>query len=363
MPGKRKVTLTLFLVIFGTLALDSLLFRTGPYAHFLEPDSSTGLFEAILRREQQAQLTPRDDLVVTLGNSRFAYSRKVIDHLPRKPAYEFRDAGIAGSNARNWYYMLRDLDPSAQRYRAVVLGVDDYDDEDRAYSPDNEIRDLHYVIARLRFADIGEFARSFTDPQLRWTVFRDSLFKGLVYQTDFHAFLSHPAKRIDYVRLADRDGASWRYDYVESDRTMVGLNIDWATLAVTWPPGADDGQRESVTSFLAHPPDPQTGRLAAYRRLWLGKIIDRYRGSRTRVIFVALPRGPIPRPNGLVGKKSSSIREMAAQPGVLLANEHAFDALERPEYFRDGMHLNRQGIERFSAMLPDEVERLLVNPN
>lgn len=363
MSGKRKVTLSLFLVVFGTFGLDSLLFRTGPYTHYLEPDSSTGLFEAILRREQQAQLTPRDDLVVTLGNSRFAYSRKVIDHLPRKPAYEFRDAGVAGSNPRDWYYMLRDLDPTVQRYRAIILGVDDYDDEDRPYAPDNEIRDLHYVIARLRFSDIREFARSFSDPTLQWTVFRDSLLKGLVYQTDFRAFLSHPARRIEYVRLSDREGATWRYDYVETDRNLTGLRIDWATLAVSWPAGTNDAQKESVNSFLAHSPDPQTGRLAAYRRLWLGKIIDRYRGSRTRIVFVTLPRGPIPRPQSLVAKKSSSIREMAARPGVLLANEHAFDELERPEYFLDGMHLNRQGIARFSAMLPDEVERLLANPN
>jgi lysophospholipase L1-like esterase len=64
----------------------------------------------------------------------------------------------------------------------------------------------------------------------------------------------------------------------------------------------------------------------------------------------------------LVAKKSSSIREMASRPEVLLANEHAFDALERPELFRDGMHLNREGIARFSVMLTGEVERLLGSP-
>lgn len=143
---------------------------------------------------------------------------------------------------------------------------------------------------------------------------------------------------------------------------MTGLSIDWPALRVTWPSGMDDDQRGSVNSFLAHPPDPQTGRLAAYRRQWLGKIVDRYRGSRTKVIFLMLPRGPVPRPGNLVSKRSSSIREMASRPGVLLANEHAFDTLERPELFRDGMHLNREGIARFSGMLTGEVERLLAGP-
>jgi lysophospholipase L1-like esterase len=61
----------------------------------------------------------------------------------------------------------------------------------------------------------------------------------------------------------------------------------------------------------------------------------------------------------LVHKQSSSIRELASLPNVLLADEHAFDALERPELYRDGVHLNREGINRFSVMLADEIARLL----
>jgi hypothetical protein len=328
----------------------------------LEPDSSSGLFELILRREQAAQQQNGDNLVVTLGSSRFAYSRKILDHAPRQWNYDLREAGIAGSDAPAWFYMLRDLDPAARRYRAIVLGVDDYDDEDRAYHPDDEIKALHYVIARLRVGDILDFARSFYSPDVRWEAFRGALLKGIVLQNDIHAFLGSPLKRLSYVRLCNRGYSGWTYDYVETDRSMAGLAIDWQTLHVTFPPGMDQDQRNTVQSFLAHPADPQTGRLAAFRRAWLGRIIDRYRGSRTRIVFLRLPRGPIPRPDVLVRKLSSSIRELAARPNVLLANEHAFDSLERPELFRDGMHLNREGIARFSPMLADEIERVLGSP-
>ena len=58
-------------------------------------------------------------------------------------------------------------------------------------------------------------------------------------------------------------------------------------------------------------------------------------------------------------KLSSSIREFAARPGVLLADEHAFDGLETPELFKDGFHLNNQGCERFSVLLAQEVGKLL----
>jgi hypothetical protein len=140
---------------------------------------------------------------------------------------------------------------------------------------------------------------------------------------------------------------------------MAGLQIDWSTLQVTFPPGVDDDQRSTVESFLAHKPDPQTGRLAAFRRLWLGRIIDLYRGSDTKIVFIRLPRGPIPRPDGLSVKRSSSIRELATRPNVLLADEHAFESLERPEIFKDGMHLNREGIAQFSVMLAHEIARVL----
>jgi len=61
--------------------------------------------------------------------------------------------------------MLRDLDPTARRYRAVVFGVTDFDDEDEYFTPDDDIRALHYVIARLRWSDVLEFALSFHSPK------------------------------------------------------------------------------------------------------------------------------------------------------------------------------------------------------
>ena len=78
-------------------------------------------------------------------------------------------------------------------------------------------------------------------------------------------------------------------------------------------------------------------------------MVDRYRGSPTKMVFVRLPRGPIPRPDNLVQKKSSSIREFAGRPGVLLVDEHAFDSLEQPELFKDALHLNNARASRASS--------------
>jgi hypothetical protein len=359
---RRRIALTLLLACLGLFGLDALLFRTRLYCSILEPDSSAGLLELILWREKEAQYKAGDNLVVTLGNSRMGYVPKGVDLRPRQTGYVVRTAGVAGSDPRAWYYLLRDLDPTARRYRAIVFGIDDYDDEDRLFNPDDDIRALHYSIARLRLGDTIKFAQSFHSREVQLEALRGAVLKGIALQSDIQAFLAHPLKRIAYVRLCHQGWPDWTYNYVESSSNMVGLQIDWSTLTATYPPGMTEEQKGTVRSFLIHEPNPQTGRLAHFLRTWLGRTADRYRESRTKVIFFRLPRGPIPRPDYLVKKRSSSIRELASRPNVILANEHLFDSLEHPEFFKDAMHLNRDGVERFSAMLADEVARILGPP-
>src|SRR5690349_11405070 len=104
--------------LLGVFVIDAGLFRTNLYPSVLEPDSSTGLFQQILRRERKAQRVNADNMVVTLGDSRFAYSPKLANEVTAQSGLVFRSAGVAGSDPRSWYYMLRALDPTAARYRA-----------------------------------------------------------------------------------------------------------------------------------------------------------------------------------------------------------------------------------------------------
>ena len=361
MPPSRSLAATflaIILAVVGLFALDALLFRSGLYTSILEPDSSTGLFELVLRREQHAQLRYGRNLVVTLGDSRFAYYPRVANQQTATTGFVFRHAGVAGTDARSWYYMLRDLDPTRDRYRAIVLGVVDYDDEDGAYDVGDDLATLHYVAARLRLSDVIPFAFSFQNPATRWDAFRGNLLKGTVFQRDILALLAHPAKRLADVKLTNGGYEEWTYGYVDTDRNVVGLKIDWPILTATFPPG-NDALRDQVTNFVLYRPYPQTGRYAAFRRKWFGRLLDRYRGTSTKVVFVRLPRGPIPRPDNLVHKKSSSIREFAARPGVLLADEHAFDSLEKPELFKDAFHLNHAGCSLLSVRMAQEVGKLL----
>src|SRR5262249_53338156 len=151
-----------------------------------------------------AQSQNGDNLILTLGDSRFAYSPRLANELTAESGYVFRSAGTAGSDPRSWYYMLRDLDPAASRYRSIVFGVDDYHDEDTVEDHSNDIRALHYSIVRLRLSDTIELAGSFPSWPNRWEVFRGALFKGFVLSRDIQAFLSKPSKRIEEVGWNDR---------------------------------------------------------------------------------------------------------------------------------------------------------------
>ena len=103
------------LAIAGVFALDALTFRGERYTSILEPDSSSGTFELILRREKAAQARYGANLIVTLGDSRFAYYPRVANQQSAQTGFSFRNAGVAGTNAREWYYMLRDVDTTRRR--------------------------------------------------------------------------------------------------------------------------------------------------------------------------------------------------------------------------------------------------------
>jgi hypothetical protein len=360
-PIARRI-LALVLGCVGVFGLDALAFRTRYYASKLKPDSTTGLFELILWREQQAQKTLGDNVVVTLGDSRFGIVPKISNALAPETGYVFRSAGVAGTDARSWYYMLRDLDPAADRYRAIVFGVDDYSDEDLPSEPDDDIRALHYCIARLRVTDVFDFARSFHSFGERLEALRGGLLKGIVYQADLHEFLVSPKKRIREVKFERGGFEQWTYDFLGTDGSMAGLAIDWPNLTAQFPPSATPNQRETVESFLLRKPEPQTGRLAAFRHEWFGRIIDRYRNSHTKIVFLRLPRGPIPRPGWLARPAGSVIREFASRPNVLLMDERYFELIEHPEFFADAMHMNKPGVALFSTMLAREIGRMLSLP-
>jgi hypothetical protein len=355
-----RVAPVLLASVLAFAAIEGAVFHTGVYPWVLSPDASTGYLETILRNERER---PKNGpQVLGIGDSRMLLLPRLSNEHTAETGYTFGTIATAGSSTRSWYYMLRDTDPTARLYRAIVLAVESYDDADKWGNEADNDADLSYVIARLRLSDLWEYSRSYDAPKQQWKAARGIVFKGLVYKRDFEDFLLHPISRIRYANLSRRDSFSWNYGYSGPPDTVSDFQVDWEAKTVTAPPGVDPGRADGLRTRLVLPLPPETGAQSRYMKLWLGKIYEHYRGSPTRLIFLRLPRGGFVRPDQPRYNPRSSVRDLAAEPNVTLINEHFFDSLERPELFRDELHLNGPGMDRFSIMLTNEVSRILGPP-
>ncbi len=101
-------------------AIEGAVFHTGLYPWILDPNASTGNLETILRNERER---PKNGAqVLGIGDSRMLLLPRVANQRTPETGYTFGTIATAGASPRSWYYMLRDTDPTARLYRAIVFG-------------------------------------------------------------------------------------------------------------------------------------------------------------------------------------------------------------------------------------------------
>lgn len=342
------------------LATEFLLFRGAFYRSLLEPDSYAGYVELLLAAQHKLSPAP---IVLVLGDSRIGegFSAKTANQSESRAGVAFANGAVPGSTPRSWFYILRELDPDASRYAAIVLAVDDYRDEDGTWSWADYPIDLPIVIACLRFEDTFAFAGSFHQTLERFHALRGALLKGFVYKDDVQAFLADPRARLRKVANYRAHAAEWDYEYQGRAESLAGLSVDWATRTIQFPPGLTPAQRDELSTAILRATTGQAGDKYRYRKYWLARILERYRSSATRIIFARVPRLPV-HPLEPARNLPSAIRELAASnPSSLLLDENAFSALERPEEFFDSLHLNAHGRAVFSRELAGLIRETLAH--
>jgi len=351
-------TLRVLLITFlGYAVIEGLVFHSGRYTRILNPDSSTGAFERFLLVERQRAFTDKNQ-VLGIGNSRMALQPRSANELSGETGYTFASVAVPGASPRAWYYMLRDVDPHADRYAAVIIGLDNYNDDESLEDLSDRTYDLRFIAARLRLSDLLDLPRSFDEWPNRWETVRTILLRGSAYSTDFQDFLLHPRARLEAADAARRQSSVWFYDYVGPSTTMENVHFDFQARTVEVPPerAAEKGLLE-FTFFNPLPKD--LGEQSRYMRRWLGKIEEHYQGSKTRLIFVRLPRGPVVRPDLPPTNLQASVRQLH---GATLIDEHMFDDMETPVLFQDHLHLNQPGLTEFSHRMAREIRRILGPP-
>lgn len=340
--------------------MEAILFHTGLYSTYVEPDSTTGFMELQLRNEIRRPKPDRNQ-VLAVGHSRMALLPRVVNEEKPGTGYTFATIGLGGTTPRAWYYALRAVDPKAHNYAAIVIPSDDYNEPDTFDYQSEREADLHYLIARIELRDLNEFPWTYRDKKLQWAIVRGMILKGMIYKRDFLEFVQNPAARIAKARYYASDSAGWYYGYGGADENLTGLQIDWQRKTMQIPSRVPENRHRDIEDelFSARPPDQ--GRETAYLRYWYGRMVDYYRGSGTKLIFLRVPRAAVSPPDA-PPKLASAVRQIASQPDVIVLDERLFNQLEHPDLFWDGWHLNRDGMEQFSRILATEVRRVLGPP-
>ena len=353
-PDRRALGKILSLAVasvFVLFLLDAAMFRTGLYARYLEPDSYAGSFESVLQSGQQKKFT-RPRHVLVLGDSQIGegFSARVADEAGVHAGWEFVNAAVGGAAMRSWYYMVRDLDPDRARFDVIVLPLRGYADvDDEVIRADRD--DLRWVIARIRLSDIAEFTNSFLTPRTRLEILHKTLFKGLVYRRDLRELLRDPVARMRHVNDCRAACADSNYQYLGRPESLSGVWMDWTTGVLHFPKGISTQVQADMKFHTNYREWSVRGFERAYRKLWLGRIIDRYCGTRTKIAIISQPYHPFPIPFLWPPDSNSFASQASKNSRVTILDEHLFEDLERPELFFDVAHLNRTGRTLFSKRL------------
>jgi hypothetical protein len=343
--------------LLAFLAVEAAAFRSGWYNRYLQSNSSAGMVESYLFWLSR---TPPGKVpeVMVIGDSRIAegFSSRTADASAGNRIH-FWNFGIGGTEPRIWYYILRDADPTRRRFQAIVLALDYYADEDTGDSTVDHLTNLNYVIGRLRLTDCPDFAFSMMTREARQRALAGCLLKGITLRRDLREFLSNIRGRITANKDWRDNGLAYVTGYSGVDKNLNGLTADFAKQTIAYPPGLDEHQTVTIRDRLMPPAVPQLGKTTRYREQWLGRIIDLYKDSPTKIIFLEVPRAPLPRPESRYA--ATFLNTALKRPNVLALPSSTFRYLEKPELFFDGLHLNKDGRQLFSAKVGESVPSMI----
>jgi hypothetical protein len=363
----RRRLAPLLTLVTGTLVglalIDALLFRSGLYWHFAEPQSTAGASVGstlVIARYHD----PGRKNVLMLGDSRVGegFSAQRAEAASGRADLHFINAAIPGTQPRVWNYQLRAVDPAATRFAAVAL-MAPLDLPHTERSLDDFSLDTNHALPWLRLSDLADFPASFTDANERARARRAILFPLQALREDVLGFAMAPRARLAAATTARANWLTAVAQYAGRDEALPDLLIDaangrprdWAGREAELKPKLEPYFRElqRVAS-----PERQAAN-DAYLGKWLGRIARRYQATGVPVFVYAIPRGPWHRTLAPAPSVAPAVAAMAATGMIHALPSTAFAELERPEFFFDALHMNRAGRERFSTLFAEQVAPLL----
>jgi hypothetical protein len=344
------VTRNLLFGITAFVCLDGIVFHSGLYVSILAPDSYAGRLAVLTRAEQRRPASGLKEILV-LGDSRMAegFSATVADELGSAAGFKFVNLTEPASTVSSWYYMLREVDPAARRYSAIVVpyGI--------GYEPSTaDLLRISMAAPLLRYGDCFNFASAFQRWSGRFRAFTACILRGSEYQSYVTDLLEHPIARMKSVQQ-ETERLQFRAAYKGRDYDLVGTSYDPTTGQVTFAPKLTEAQKHAVRKSLIQPSQSDIEYSLKLQREWIPRILNRYSNSSTAIVLTPVPRGPFVELPGFSKAQYSVLPSSLTHRAAFSLPEQTFDFLEKPEYYFDAFHLNAKGRQRFTEALVSEL--------
>ena len=349
-PGPLHVGRNLLLGIAVFVCLDGAIFHTRLYTSILAPDSYAGRVAVLTRVEKERSASGLKEVLV-LGDSRMAegFSTKIADELGSAAGLKFVTLAEPASTANTWYYMLRNVDPTAERYWAIVVPYA------IGYEPTSaESLRISMAAPLLRYGDCFTFASAFQQWSGRFKAFTACILRGSAYQNDVADLLEHPIERVELIKK-EPAMVHARAVYKGRDYDMVGTSYDPSTGQMTFPPRLTEAQREAIRKSLLQPSQSEMQYSLRLQRDWIPRILNRYSKSATAIVLTPVPRGPFAELPAFSVAQSAAFPEEKAHRTVFSLPQQTFEFLEKPDYYFDAFHLNARGRDKFTERLVTEL--------
>jgi hypothetical protein len=348
-PRQLHVTRNLFLGIAAFLCVDGALFHGGLYVSILAPSSYAGRVWRITLAEKERAPSGLKEVLV-LGDSRIAegFSATLANELGSPAGLKFVSLAEPAASANTWYYMVREVDPTTQRYAAIVVpyGI--------GYEPNSaDPLRISMTAPLLRYGDCFHFASGFQRWSGRFRAFIACILRGSAYQDDVADLLAHPVARMRSVQQADKMHSG--PEYKGRDYDLVGTSYDAATGQVTFAPKLTEAQRLAFRKSLIQPSQSDTEYSLKLQRDWIPRMMNRYSHSPTAIVLTPLPHGPFLELAGFSRGYESVLPSSVIQRASFSLPEHTFDFLEQPQFYFDAFHLNAKGRQKFTDTLVSEL--------
>lgn len=342
----RPILLSLAVAALFFFLIDAAIFRAPFYRRILKPESYGGTAVTLINKERERPSSPKP--IAFVGDSRViqAFAPQIAEQ--QVPGTPFANLGITGALPRVWYYLLREIDPAANRYRAIILPLR-YPSTDDWQVYTEQLVDLKIVGPFLRISDFPEFAGAYHRFGNRCLAGATCLLRGFAYRDDVADLIFHPLERRRELQQNATLAQSVRENPPHPE-DLSGLRYNLTTRELKIPAPMTPEMRDILQKTVTATPD--RGDYARYRSNWINRILDRYAKSETHFVFVQLPRGPLGAPDD---PTTNSINEFNRPGKTIILDLKLFQSLEQPQFFYDALHLNTRGRKIFTETLAREI--------